>query len=388
MQVILFHPLKSKSIINIIAISSIFILDFLFILKYAVIYTNSPFIILSAFLILFVLFLTLITKVDTRNIESFDKTTIWILASLVVLVSIIYILFVPRFGQIGRLPAIKDWLSLLFTGNFPYNSNLAPSSFPALFFIAIPFYFVNHIGLLEPLGLVLFLFVLIKLHKTKKEIISQIVFLFGSPILFYEFVVRSELFFNVALVIFLIYFAEKNLNIEKRNFNFYFFAFLFGVGLSTRSIVAVIYIIYFIYKFRSNLFALFLFGVVVFLTFALILIPFIYKDYSAFIHNGPFAVQSNVSQLPMWIVIIFLIVSVYSGWIVENLREVFFTSGVSLFLLVIISYIIKISEFGFKIAFFHDKIDLSYLVFCFPFLILSIGRIKAKKFIGILLEDN
>ncbi|MDP4115985.1 MAG: hypothetical protein Q8903_07615 [Bacteroidota bacterium] len=43
-----------------------------------------------------------------------------------------------------------------------------------------------------------------------------------------------------------------------------------------------------------------------------------------------------------------------------------------MFLIVIFSYFIKVAEFGWYVALVQDKIDLSYLDFCLPFLILSV----------------
>ncbi len=379
---------SSKHLINSISAGIIIFISGLFVLKYSHIYVGYEAVIVSFYFLSVLLLLKLVNKIKTEKYAALNQNFFYLLFISIVLLSIISIYAVPRIGEINRLTAIQDWLRLFFDEQFPYNSKLTPSSYPALFFMSLPFELLGNLGWLEVIGLAIFLFVSINTAYSAKTELNRVFFLFISPMLYYEFVVRCELFFNVALVILLIHLSLKYLKIEKINITYIAFAIAFGVVLSTRSVVAIIYIIFLLYFFRQNLQKLFVFGTIMIFTFALILMPFVLWDYLAFISNGPFAIQSQLSYIPFGIVVLFLLIAVYTGWSVRDIQEVYFGSGLLIFLIVIISYLIKIFEFGFYTAFFEDKIDLSYLVFTFPLFLLSIKEYKVDRYLGKILDEG
>jgi hypothetical protein len=269
-----------------------------------------------------------------------------------------------------------EWIELLFNGIYPYTSDLTPSSFPMLFYIAMPFYFIGKLGFLEVIGLGVFLFLSFRYLNSPKQIAFGLILLLITPMIYYEFAVRCELFFNISLVMVAIFAADKYLDVEKVNAQFFLIAVLFGLFLSTRSVVAVVYGVYLIYRFKHNIKNLIFFGVIVLAVFILILLPYIIWDFYLFIDIGPFAIQSKLSNLPFWITVMFLIVSLIAGWAIENKREVFFFAGLLIWLMVMVSYIIKVFNFGLEQAFIQDKIDLSYLIFSLPLLIFSASMQK------------
>lgn len=372
----------SKKIINTTAMVVIGIIGLLFVYRFAVIYNFYPEILSISYLILFPVFFITLGRFELKiPVTKLKKiiAPVFILSSLAVLG---YLVFMPRIGEIGRVPAIIDWLDLYFADEFPYNSGYTPSSFPALFFMAMPFYFINFVSVFEFAGFALFLFLLYRTSTSSNELLHRSILLLATPVLIYGFVVRCELFFNVTLILFLIYLAEKYLDVRKINLSFFLIAAGFGIGLSTRSVVAVIYAVYLLYKFRNHLLNMILFGVVMAIVFLAFLVPFIMWDYNDFMNNGPFAIQSYLSNLPFVVSLVFVISAALAGWMVTNTEEVFFTSGMILFLMIMISYVSKIFEFGFDIAFFGDKIDLSYLAFVIPLMVLSVKDYKVGRFTG------
>ena len=138
--------------------------------------------------------------------------------------------------------------------------------------------------------------------------------------------------------------------------------------------------------FRNDLPRLILFSVIAISVFLITLIPFVLWDKESFFSNGPFAIQSFLAYIPMWNVVLILLVSIYLGWVVADLQEVFFACGVMLFIPVFLSMAYKIIQFGFYDAMINDIFDHSYYEFVIPFLILSIKDYKVDRFLGKVME--
>ncbi|HZW37806.1 MAG TPA: hypothetical protein VFF33_00755 [Ignavibacteriaceae bacterium] len=372
-----------KHYINIISIAVIFLINVLFLIKYLYVYELNLSIIILSYSVIFILLTLLINNIDFEFVKPKYFLLIYL---LVVAVVIIFVITVPRIGRIGRLPAILDWLNLYFAGVFPYSSSYTPSAFPGLFLTAYPFYVIGNLGLLIPLGLLLLFIFAYNFFKTSKENILFLFLLISSPVFYYEAAVRSELFYNISLVTILILITEKFVNPDKINLSFFLAALFGGLVLSTRSVTALIFIIYFLYFFRYNLKNLFLYSFINVVVFLALLLPFMMWDINAFNKTGPFAIQSFLSYLPFAVVVLFLLISIYTGWMVRSVQEVLFSSGLILFLMVFISMIIKIFEFGFYSAMMEDKFDLSYYAFSLLLLFLSIKEYKIDYYRGRIIE--
>jgi len=251
----------------------------------------------------------------------------------------------------------------------------------------MPFYLIGNIGYLEVIGLILFLYFLFYKSKTQKEILIVLIILLISPVLYYGIAVRDELFYNMLLTITSIFIAEEILYPEKINLKFILVGIIFGLVLSTRSVAAIIYAIYLPYIFRNNIPKGIVFLMIVLSIFILLLYPFFLWDEKSFLQNGPIAVQSYLSHIPFWSVLIIIIVSGLTGWIVSDTQELFFSCGVLLFLPVLLSMLIQITQVGFHIAIVEDVFDPSYYIFCMPFLLLSIKEYTIDKSLSKILAD-
>ena len=366
---------------NFISLIFITVINLIFVVKYAAEYLHSPNIAPAIYLILFI---TILTTLNSKHLTKFSE---WIdrkyffIVIILLFLSIVFIYTIPRFGSVGRLTAIEEWLGLLFNGIYPYTSYITPSAFPFFYFLISPFYFINQLGFLEVTGLLILLLLIKKYSVSNRNLIVLLFLLFVSPILYHDFAVRSELTFNVAL--FIILAAFLNDEVKLKGFRFLLFGVLFGLVLSTRSVMIVPMIIFLLFYFRNDFKKLFLFGAIIVVVFILQILPLVIWDANLFIEKGPFAIQSHLADLPKWFIGFCIILSIYFGWIVQNIREVFFTTGIMLFIMIITSYISKIFEFGFQLAFFGDNyIDPAYLAFVLPFLILSVEDYEIDKALG------
>lgn len=362
--------LKQKQ--NYLTILIIIIVNLLFVIKYSFVYSKIPLLIIIAFVLAFLLLLLLLSKLSNsqfiKKIPS--KSFGFIIVFINFIMAAVTAVLPDMFGQIGRLPAINEWITLLLNHKFPYYAVSTPSGFPMLFFFAFPFYVAGMVKFFALIGLFLFSFMVYKTYSSPKELIFQFALLFTAPIFYYDLLVKSELFLNMMLPIFLFYFILKYFNVYSYK-SLLVFGIFAGLVLSTRSTVAVIYILFFIPYLKSRPKTLLIFGSITLLVFILTLLPFILWDFEGFMQKGPFAVQSFLSYLPKYIIFAFIAAVILISFKIYNLNSFFFQTGFLLFLIVIFSYYIKVQEFGWYVALIEDKIDLSYLDFCFPFLILA-----------------
>lgn len=375
----------SKHYINLFSVLIIYTINLLFLMKYLTIYELNAALIIPIYTLIFALIIALISNLSFDFIKPKLFLPVFI---IIVSVIIFYVLSFTRIGRIGRLPAIVDWLNLYFSGIFPYSSPYTPSAFPGLFLTAYPFYAIGNVGLLIPLGLLLIFIFAYFYFRTSKENVLFLFLMFSSPVLYYEVAVRSELFYNISLVLILILITQKFVKPEKINLNFILSGILGGLVLSTRSVTALIFIIYFLFYFRYNLKNLIIYTLITLIVFITLLFPFLLWDIEAFNRTGPFAIQSFLSYLPIFIVALFLLMSIYTGWMIRSIQEVLFSSGLFLFLLVFVSMLIKIFESGFYQAIIADKFDLSYYAFCIPLLLFSIREYKVDYYRGRIFDNN
>jgi hypothetical protein len=279
--------------------------------------------------------------------------------------------FDPARIAVGRYPAMYEWITRLLSGEFPYASSVNPSGFPFLFVLAIPFYILGDLGLFQIFSFLVFALI-IHLGCSKNDLSRYrvILLLCAAPIFLFEIVVRSDLFSNVVMVmLYLVIFQLYSRNRE------YIFVILLGLGggllLSTRGVVLLIYIIFFLYMIRKHEFKYGVFIISMLAGFFFTLAPFLIWNTDHFIESGPFAIQ--LSYIPGWVFILSIIASVICGLSIKSLRGVYTAISVMLFGVVFIAFVISIINFGLTESVLGDRFDISYFSFALPFLLISFG---------------
>lgn len=380
---------NGKKLINVISLVLVLIVNLVYLTKYSVNYNALPYIFIPAYALAVLGGALLLTGrrhllVPARIYAGMDFRKKLLVPFSVIFSTavIIYIIMVPRMGEIGRLPAIQDWINCLLNGSFPYNSPYTPSGYPGLFLLSSPFYFIGNIGLLEAAGIVLFFIIVLHVRDSNRGIAVKIFLLVTGIITYFEIVTRSELLFNMMLISVVVTISEKYLDPGKINTRFLLIAMLAGIIMSTRSVAALLFMIYFIYRFRYSLRNLLVFGFTASAVFILLLIPFYWWDQQSFSSNGPFAIQTYVSNLPVLVMLLFFITAVYSGWAISSIQEFFFTGGIILFSAATLSFFLTVSETGFSEALFNDGYDISYFIFCVPLLILALKDYGVDRYKG------
>ena len=300
------------------------------------------------------------------NGKTFAATLVVFAAALAVLIIVL-----PEASRVGRFIALKEWIGDLFGGRFPYNASTKPSGLPFLFVLVMPFYLIGNLGYLEVAGLLLFGAALMAHRARLADRWSGLALLLLMPPFWYEVLTRSELFFNMVLVLFLIIVAERYVAPHRVDTAFLVLAVSFGLVVSTRTIVTCVYLLYVVFRFRESLRNGILFFAVGVAAFALTLVPFVLWDAQRFIEAGPFRMQFRYA--PLWLAGAFAAVSVWLGWKARNLDDVLFFAGVVPFAIVATPFAATLVERGFHGTIIEDNFDVAYFIFALPFLLLSLG---------------
>ncbi len=287
----------------------------------------------------------------------------------------------PQSLNVDRDSVINSFLTQVFNGNYPYfaKSQMGnyPGPMPVYFLIALPFQLIGELNILSTLGYVIFFLMLI-MQPFKPKFPVLILFV-TSLFVYWEIATRSNLFTNSLIILLVIIFF---LRINKNNLNKRFFssALLTGLFLSTRSVFILVYIVTFFssylrkeMKFKS-LVKYSLIALAVFILTFLPLILFFKKD---FFMMNPFIIQSAF-LIPKGYIFIFILISVGFSFYVKSDIDTYFYSGVSLFVSIAIYFLYHLSNTGFYNTLYASNADISYFIFCVPFLFYFINNTDLK----------
>ncbi len=178
----------------------------------------------------------------------------------------------------------------------------------------------------------------------------------------------------------LIILANKYINPKKYNFNFFLFAFLFGIILTVNFHFCVVLLIAVLYLLRESFPKIILFSILT-VFFYFIGLNIFSEFIPQFNHNIYFP------EISVWLTIIILSITVYAGWLISDLQELFFASGIMLFLYLTASSIPKIIQLGFYNAVNLD-FSFSALLIVVPFLMFSIKEYQVDKFLGKIYKED
>lgn len=371
--------IKNKNFINLFSLLALFSISLIFILKYSSRVTDH----ISAAIIVYACVSVSALKLIDSKIKknAADKIVhpiilflaVFAIASVVVLIS-------PAETRVGRIAAINSWLNNFETSIFPYRSEINPSGFPFLFLLASPFYLLGEAGLFSAMGLALLVIQLKSVSNYKKEFLFSVVVLLLLPSTYYELITKSDLLTNSALLAIAALLSFKFIKPDSRNIQFFIIAIIAGLFAATRLVSFLILFSLFLFLFRNNVKNGFIFLAVSLSIFILANLPFLLWDAKYFIERGPFAVQ--MLYLPVWCYFVFPLLIGYFSWAIVDVQEYFFLNALTIFLLVIISFISTIAGEGFDSAFYGSRFDISYFILSVPFFLLSLKEYEADRFLG------
>ncbi len=344
----------------------------LFVWKYAADYLQYPLILSLIYIVIIFIVIYLVSRDYKINLSKSVQNRIYfsVVFLSACILTIIMLQFDPAKIAVGRYPAMYEWISRLLRGEFPYVSDINPSGFPFLFVLAIPFYILGDLGFFQIFSFLVFALI-IHLGCSRNDLsgFRSILLLIAAPIFLFEIVVRSDLFSNMVMV--MLYLLIFQLYGRSRMSVFpVLLGLAGGLLLSTRGVVFIIYIIFFLFMVRKNRFRYGLFIFSMLAGFILTLAPFLIWDAKHFVESGPFAIQ--LSYIPVWVFILSIIASVACGLGIKSLKGIYTSISVMLFGVVLIAFVISIVNFGLTESVLGDRFDISYFSFCLPFLLISL----------------
>ena len=294
--------------------------------------------------------------------------------------------------NVDRWSVISSFLDELFNGNYPYyaKSHMGnhPGPMPTYFLISLPFYLIGELSILSSIGYFIIIFLIIKKIKSNQNSIFLLFYLLTSLYLIWEITTRSNIFtFTILILLVLNKFIDFK---STSNLKFIILAIISGFLLSTRSVFILAYIIFFLSSLINNEITfkkLSFFISIALLGFLTTFLPFVILFKNDFFIMNPFIIQSSF-LVPKFYTFIFILISILLTFLVRNKSDKFFYSGISLFVSILIYSIYHIVNYGFEISFTKSKIDISYFIFCIPFLIMYLIKNNDKKKDKITIANN
>ncbi|MGB7054996.1 MAG: hypothetical protein WBE28_06730 [bacterium] len=352
----------------------------LFVYKYTSRFTSTPWLWIACYLICISALVFLFYKDFDLKIHRKTSNSIFVVSVVFISLTLTLIMlhFDPGHIRVGRFPALEDWIARLLNGQYPYISPTRPSGFPFLFLLAMPFYLLGDLGLLQIFAFLIYVLILRSRYGGEgTNRVRTLILLTTSPVFLYEIAVRSDLFSNMVLVILYMMFCENRVRDTKIP-ALLIMGFVGGLLLATRGIVLLIFLLYFGYLFKNQLKRglLFLTGIIT--GFIIVILPFAFWNIEYFMRHGPFSIQT--SYLPFWLSILLIFLCIYFAGRATSPIIVYRYITSMLFAAVFIAFVISLIGRGWVDTIFGDRFDISYFCFTLPFLLLLLdyGRASAN----------
>ena len=296
------------------------------------------------------------------------------LATLAVGAGALFHLIPKESLNVDRWEMIQLFWDSVAEGVYPYGAHSEegnyPGPMPVYFILAYPFYKIGEIGWMAVVGVALFLvFYARRLELNDLGVLMALVF--SSVAIYWEIFARSTIWIN-ALLFFLYLYSLRRLP-RSSGLWFYGMAALGGALLSTRTVFILPLMVWGIHVLRRkaiSLARLIRWGICFLGAFALTFLPFYLMDPHTFTRLNPFITQGDV-LLPFAWVLAFVGLTFFLAFLARREREVYFYGGLSLFMVITGHVAYGLYDNGIA-SFLTDGADISYYLFCFPFLLETI----------------
>lgn len=312
-------------------------------------------------------------KEINRFLAKLHLSVNWLLLAYVACCLVLFY-FIPKESlNVDRWSVITAFWDHFFDGKYVYYAQSFdgnyPGPMPFYFILALPFYIIGELGLFSLAGIVVFV---VLMQNNKQQIDQELIaFLFIAASLCYvwEICSRSNIFVNGTLVLWsVVYFFKAYEQTFKKNI---LFGLIIGLLLSTRNVFLISYVIMFLYAFRmkrinlNNGIALCAFSL---LFFGLSFVPFIWNHVPDFLTMNPFIIQSSY-LMPFEYTLLFLSLSILFSFFCKQSDDVYFYTGINLFLTILFYFVYTMLQSSFSVALYESKGDVSYFILCIPFFV-------------------
>ncbi len=371
------HILEKKYAFQAFNIFLFLFINGLFIFKYIGRTNYSPFLVFSLYTFVCVAVIFFQNKLSVKLTERALKTLYYSISiSIILIISGLLVSINPLSLQVDRWSAIHNFLTNLFSGQYPYSARTHlggyGSPFPAWQFFHIPFFLIGNIALAMIFCVILLSIVLVWYSKSYKKSITYLSLIIISPAFWYEAAVRSDLLYNFILCFLIIlYVNKKNMKISTKPI---LIGIICGIFLSTRISVIIPLSIYlfsdFLQSTKKQKIYFSLFSVSIFIVTFL---PFIFWDFNSlfFFKYNPFVLQSRQGSVSVMILIAMLGIYFSMRWKSDIYLYCNYVT-ITLVLLVFLTFLHNMVIDHFVNGLFSSAYDISYFNMSIPFLIYSI----------------
>lgn len=363
------------------AILILMIINILFSSKYLARYISFPYV---ATVILLVAYYVL-WKVDRQ----FSRKTLMILFSLgIALFLAAALILLEKFPvetlRVDRWSVIASFWENYFRGDYVYYAKSfdgnPPGAMPFYFILSLPFHMAGETGWMAVAGLFVFGATVYRINPDLRELLRVMLFLGISVFTVWEIAARSNIFLNASLILVVMVWLNS-VDKQKITARLLTNALACGLVLSTRFILVIPFITYFIWLLNSGQIkwkTLLVYGIVAFSGFTLTFLPFLLNHSGDFIMVNPFLLQTSLF-IPFGYTLGFLLMAMVFGFLCKTGEDVYWYSGLSLFLAIFVYFFYHSVQSGVKAAYIGSVADISYFIFCVPFLLFYFFLQKTKN---------
>jgi hypothetical protein len=276
--------------------------------------------------------------------------------------------------NVDRWSIITAFWDNYLNGNYVYfaksNAGNLPGPMPFYFILAFPFYLAGELGYFSILGCITF-YLLLKYDSIPSPIKSIYLILILSSIFYvWEVVSRSNIFLNSSLILLSIVYLFKSIENKHPN-RILWNGIIIGLLLSTRNVFVIAYIITFLFCLKQQYLSvreIIFIGIVAAITFGVTFLPFVFNHVDDFRKMNPFIIQSSF-LMPIQLSLTCILLSFGTFFMIKEKNDVFFFSGLVLFITIVFHFVYKVIMSSFSQALFNHWADISYFILCIPFLV-------------------
>lgn len=369
-----------------VSLSVIILVNLVFVYKYTGRIVAYPEL-LVLFMTAFYIFTWFIKNKITISARMFGYILRGLLAVFLLLAVVAFKLIPVETLNVDRWSVITSFWDNFFASEYVYyaKSHMGnpPGPMPFYFIMALPFYLLGELGYLPIIGLMVFMLITIKKAPDTNTKLWVLLFLLSSFFFLWEVITRSPLFLNATLIVLLIIWFQT---VDKSRWSYLLVinAGAAGFLLSTRIVFIIPYIILFLHAIMAKNITLrmfILYGIIAFTAFTLTYLPFSVNYMSDFLVANPFIIQSTF-LIPFYYTVGFVGIAFILSFVCKNNNDVFFYSGLTLFVAITIYSLYHFVKVGVHAAYIESVVDVSYFIFCTPFFLYYIVGANTKPVIA------
>lgn len=349
------------------------LINFIFLIKYIERVTSYYFIITFSITVIYYFISQFPQSLKIK--DSYKIAILWTLVLSYFILSIILFKKIPQASlNVDRFSVITSFWDSFHQGDYAYSAHShmgnLPGAMPFYFILAYPFYLIGELGFFSLMGLVIFILILKYSKLNINDQFSGILLVISSAFYLWETITRSNLFLNSSLILFAILYFLKTLQMNRLK-HLIINGVIIGLLLSTRNVMIIPFIALFSYVFINKIYSftdIMKIGLVIALVFSITFFPFVINHLDEFLVLNPFTTLSSF-LMPSWLSLICISLSFASLFLIRKTADIFFCSGIFIFITMLIYAIYHLYLYGLQVSFFESKVDISYFILSIPFFI-------------------